>query len=223
MKDDKLEKEFEEYFKGANTPNGITADAKKYVKPKTAFLPKFVKLASVAASFALVFAVAVAIVLKRNVDSVPTEPQVGYYTDADLDLQKTSAYAVYDLHPSLAFIQNLAVSSNASVDGCTAGYRDGKLTLVKADVNLLANLCRDETTVYVEFTDETAVYAELADYADGSKGSYGGINYYLTSGTAENGEPRYRLHAYYGGVKYYFDVRSTDRNAYEKYLRMIKN
>ena len=32
MKDDKLEKEFEEYFKGVNTPDNITGDAKKYVR-----------------------------------------------------------------------------------------------------------------------------------------------------------------------------------------------
>ncbi len=39
MKDDKLEKEFEEYFKGVNTPDNITGDAKKYVRTEKRAMP----------------------------------------------------------------------------------------------------------------------------------------------------------------------------------------
>ena len=41
MKDQRLEKEFEEYFKGINTPDDITEGAKKYVKPKNKFFHFF--------------------------------------------------------------------------------------------------------------------------------------------------------------------------------------
>ena len=47
MKDKRLEKEFGEYFKGVQTPEGITDGAKKYVKPKRTFLPKFIKYSAV--------------------------------------------------------------------------------------------------------------------------------------------------------------------------------
>ena len=64
MKDEKLEKQFEEYFKGASLPSGITDDAKKHVKAKRPALPRFVKFASVAASFIIVFVTSVVLTLK---------------------------------------------------------------------------------------------------------------------------------------------------------------
>ena len=66
MKDNRLEKEFDEYFKGVSQSNDITADAKKFVKPRRKIMPKFLKFASIAASFVLVFAVALTFILKND-------------------------------------------------------------------------------------------------------------------------------------------------------------
>lgn len=240
MKDERLEKEFEEYFKGVNTPGNIIGDAKNLVRRRRKVLPKFVKFASIAASVVLVFAVALTIVLKSDFNrgdssappaadssqgnspnGVPDNNGFKYYTDAQLSTRIADAYSISSLNKSLKFIENFAIASNASVNSCEAGYTDGKLTLAKANVSILSGLSRDETTVYVEFTEEKLVYDGLADYYKGSKSYYRGAEYYLTRTTAENGEPNFKLHVSYRGVKYYFDVISSDVRAYEKYLDLI--
>ena len=238
MKDERLEKEFEEYFKGVNTPGNIIGDAKNLVRRRRNIWPKVVKFASIAASFVLVFAVALTIVLKSDFNkggdsTTPSGPPQGvtpspvpdddfkYYTDATLSTESTNAYSLSSLNESLRFIENFAIAANASVNYCEAAYTDGKLTLARADVSLLNGFSRDETKIYVEFTDEKLIYSELADYYKGNKSYYRGAEYYLTQTTAENGEPNFKLHVSYGGVKYYFDVISSDLKAYEKYLKMI--
>ena len=219
MKDERLEREFEEYFKGVKPPDNITGDAKKFVKPKQKFLPKFVKFASIAASFVLVFAVALTIVLKTNFNKDGNGFKT--YTDADLTYTNANAYSVSSLDGSLKFIENFAFASNVGVEFCEAGYRDGKLALAKAQIRVLDGLVRDETQIYVEFTDEKLIYKGLSEYYDGDKKDYRGAEYYLTVGTAENGEPQFKLHVNYEGVKYYFNVISSDENAYLKYLKLI--
>ena len=243
MKDERLEKEFDEYFKGANISNDIIADAKKSVKPKRRILPRILKFASVAASIVLVFAVAVTFMARvdwgglfpdggmSNTGSSPsppsdgnddgTDPKFELYTDSDLIQSNQNAYTVASLHSSLKFIENFAYNYNSTVETCKAGYKDGNLALVTAEVSILSELNRDETTVFVEFTDVNLIYAELADYYCGNTYKYHGAQYYLTTTQAENGEPEYKLHVLFGGVKYYFSVRSSEVNAYRKYLDII--
>ena len=247
MKDERLEKEFDEYFKGLNISDDITADAKKSVEVKRRTMPKFLKFASIAASIVLVFAVSLAVIFNSDFNkasfdgnsssnesnapggSAPDheDPSCGdsgrfeLYTDSDLVQSDISAYTLSSLDKSLKFIENFAVADNASVNTCKAGYRDGKLALVKAEVNISSGLSRDETTVYVEFTDSNTVYSELAEYYDGYTYYYYGAQYYLTRTTAENGEPEFKLHILHRGVKYYFNVHSSDFRAYEKYLDLI--
>ena len=252
MKDNRLEKEFEEYFKGVNTLSDITADAKKSVKPKRAIMPRIVKFASIAASFVLVFAVAIAVILKTDFnkagdkepsdgngqyggapdgegnapsDSDPSSGAVQFelYTDGELEQRDSSAYSLSSLDSSLKLIENFALAKNANVVTCKTGYRDGKLALVTAEVNILNGLTRDETTIFVEFTDTNSIYSELADYYKGTVYYYGyyGYEYYLTETIGENGEPEFKLHILYRGVKYYFKVQSPDEKAYEKYLKMV--
>ena len=265
MKDNRLEEEFDEYFKGVNIPDDITADAKKSVKVKRSIMPKFTKFLSVAASIVLVFAVSLAVILKtdfnRVSDNNPSNgntsdnnegnvsdnnppdggPAVGdsdtnnpssddssssavkyrYYSDSDLEESDSDAYSLASLDPSLRLIESFAYAGNASVETCTAGYMDGKLALVKAQISILYGLNRDETTVYVEFTDTNLIYSGLKDYYDGKTGNYYGAQYYLTRATAQNGEPEFKLHILYKGVKYYFDVHSSEVAAYEKYLKLV--
>ena len=270
MKDERLEKEFEEYFKGVNISDDITADAKKSVGAKRKIMPKIVKFASIAASIVLVFAVSLAVILKTdfnraqvngsmsssghapdkdsdNADapgstapdlpgdgeaSAPTPPQgdkpsgggaVGFelYTDSDLVQNDANAYSVSSLNSSLKFIEKFALADNASVNTCKASYMGGKLVLVKTEVSISNGLNRDETTIYVEFTKEKLVYSKLTEYYEGKISYYYGAEYYLTRTTTENGEPEFKLHILYNGVKYYFNVHSSDQRAYQKYLDLI--
>ena len=254
MKDDRLEKEFEEYFKGVNISNDIIADAKQSVKPKRRILPKIMKFASVAASIVLVFAVAITVMTRVDLSamfpdsgmtnsgnssgSLPpnhdgdsdTKPDIPdessrfeLYTDSDLVQSYQNAYTVSSLNSSLKFIENLAYSYNSTVEACNAGYKDGKLALVTAEISILRGLNRDETTVYVEFTDKLQIYKELEDYYDGRVQTYRGIKYFLTSTRAENGEPEFKLHISYHGIKYYFSVHSSDISVCQKYLELVIN
>ncbi|MCH5147861.1 MAG: hypothetical protein J1G05_00670 [Clostridiales bacterium] len=247
MKDDRLEKKFDEYFDGVNISNDIIADAKASISPKRKILPKIMKFASIAASIVLVFAVAIAVMIRidlsglvpdngmasgGNTQGTPPDDAPGgappsgaspfeLYTDSDLVQSYQSAYSISSLNSSLKFIENLAYSYNSTVETCNAGYKDGKLALVTAEVSILSGFNRDETTVFVEFTDEKVIYSGLADYYDGKVYNYYDAQYYLTKTTAQNGEPEFKLYISYRGVKYYFSVRSTDIRAYGKYLNLV--
>lgn len=225
MKDEKLEQEFEEYFQGINTPDNITADAKKYVKRKSRFMPQFLKFASVAASFVLVFALSLVFFFNRqksdgNEYDRPTAPSaVGVYGDERLTAKSADAYTVATIEPSLKIIQNLAYSYYSSVTGCNAYYMDEELALVSADVTLISNSHRHESTIYVEFAEE--VYSPLKEYLDGAEKHYKGLTYFITEQFAENGEPLFKLYVIKDGVKYYFNITSSDESAYTKYLDML--
>ena len=244
MKDNDLEKQFDEYFKGVNISNDIVADAKKPVEHKRKAMPRIVRFASIAASIVLVFAVALTVILKTDFNKVAPGNSVGdsgasgdstgspdvsegdaslvsYYTDSDLEKSDANANSISKLNSSLKIIENFAMASNANVESCKAAYKDDKLALVIAKVNILNGLNRDETTVFVEFTEKNTVYGELADYYEPSVRYFDGNEYYLTQTVGENGEPEFRLHISYGGVKYYFNVHSSDKYAYEKYLYMV--
>ena len=73
MKDNNLEKQFDEYFKGVNIADDITADAKKSVERKRKTMPKILKFASIAASIVLVFAVALTVILKTDFNKASSE------------------------------------------------------------------------------------------------------------------------------------------------------
>ncbi len=228
MKDKKLEEKFGEYFKGVNTPDNITDDAKKYAVRKRAVLPKIVKFASVAASFVLVFTAALIIILRGGItppekggDSAVPPPALVTYGNGELEYREANAYAASDLELSLYFIRNLAVASNAGVNEMTAGYGADGLALVKADACLFNGLLRHDTKIFVEFTEENTVHEELEDYRHGVVYEYRGVTYRLTRTIAENGEPEQKLYFLYQGVKYYFNVTSADEYAHLRYLEMI--
>lgn len=230
MKDKRLEKEFDEYFKGVSTPDNITADAKKFVKPKNSFMPKLLKLASVMASCVLVITLTVIIFVNNPSVAPPngsqppasgdiTAPAPACYYDTELTLKDADAYALTD-NRRLKLISKLAHSDNASVSDCVSYYSGEELVLFSAKVDMLYSLTRYESEVYIEFVSDK-VYAPLKDYAEGAKGNYRGVEYYITQTTAENGEPQFKLCAVYKGVKYYFDIISSDEQAYMKYLEFV--
>lgn len=98
---------------------------------------------------------------------------------------------------------------------------NGEVALVKADLTSINNLSRDETRIFVEFTEKNFVYSELVNYRSGEKKTYRGVEYYITQKIGDNGEPQFKIYFYYNGVKYYFDIQSTDENVYLRYLQLV--
>lgn len=225
MKDEKLEKQFEEYFKGASLPSGITDDAKKHVKAKKPALPRFVKFASLAASFIIVFVTAVVLTLKftspPDVPDSPSSAQITTYGDEALNFRRENAKYITELSQSLKPIEHFARKDNAIINDCYSAYSDEKLTFVAADVSSVEGLTRYEAKIYVEFTDLNTVYSPLEEYFTGAEGVYRGAEYRLIRAVSENGEPVNKLYVSYGNAKYYVNVTSSDKDAYKKYLELI--
>ncbi len=229
MKDERLEQEFGEYFKGVETPDNITEKAKKQASVKRTATRGYLKYLSIAASSVLVCAVALALIFNSRTNfnagtEAPDPPQSGStdgtYADSDLVWESENAYAVSYLDPALALIENFAYADNARVSACNAAYLDGELAAVYAEITYLAT-ARDDTEIVVEFTDDQLVYEPMTEYLSGTVHYYNGYEYYLTAYTAENGEPGFKLYVSVGGVKYYFNVRSSDEESYIKYLKLI--
>lgn len=223
MKDQRLEKEFGEYFKGVNTPDDITADAKKYVKPGTSFMPKFLKFASVAASCVLVVTVAVLLLtrdsFKNDSPSSDVAESAPLYYDADITAVDADAYSLPN-KPSFKFITRLASYGGAHVSDCVTYYSENELVLFNAEVEMLYGLNRYDAEMYIEFTPDKT-YAPLKDYTEGEKSYYRGAEYYVTQTVADNGEPEFKLYVSYNGLKCYFDITSSDEQAYMKYLEIV--
>ena len=248
MKDKKLEQQFNEYFDGIEVPANLAEDAKKFVKKpeKSSVLPRFLKIASVAASFIVCFAVIFALVLRFNPpvgetnkgdgtasedSNRPVPPSSGdngadepsasdpaYYGTDDITFAYTDPYTISGGKTPLKFIEALALADNAYVTAQTATFEDGSEAFAYAEVTLISGV-RDETKIYVEFTD--GVYEELKAYREGEKINYGGITFYLTQETDDYGEPVSKVFTQKGGVKYYFAVTSSDTQSYIKYLQLI--
>lgn len=232
MKDKRIEEQFKGYFEGVEIPelpNDIAADAKKSVKRHETRLPRLVKIASIAASFVLVFAVAAVLIARAdfsavlpgdaNQGDVSGAPTVSTYDASALRFDEENAYTLSKIDKSLTFIENLAYKSNADVKSAyTSHFADGKTAFVYAEVTLISG-ARYDAEVFVEFTEQT--FEPLKSYADGTAGTYRGISYYLTREVAENGEPVNKLLAEKNGVKYYFYVQSSDENSYIKCLDLI--
>lgn len=223
MKDKKLEELFNGYFEGTDTPDiSITEDAKKFVK-KPSVLPRFAKIASIAASAALCVTAAVLITVYSLPVSAPPAadaPDGGEtYHDGELLTESVSAYSLSKIDPSLKFIERLSFSPNANVAVSKAEFTDGGLAFVRAKAEFVTTI-RYDAEVFVEFTDKT--YSPLSGYGDGEAGYYRGMEYALTREVAENGEPINKLFVESGGVKYYFNVISSDPYAYIACLQLLK-
>ncbi len=238
MKDKRLEEQFKGYFEGVDIPelpNNIVADAKKSAKRRDTRLPRFAKIASIAASFVLVFAVAAVLIARTDFSVVQPEGgnQTGsagapptastYNNTALLDPVDKDAYDISaddDNYKSLKFLKTLAYKPNAEVETLqTYNFKDsGEIAHVKAEVTIISGV-RYDATVYVEFAEET--FDDVKDYSDGAKGTYRGLSYRLTRETAENGEPVNKLFVEKDGVKYYFNIQSSDENSYIKCLELL--
>lgn len=220
MKDKKLEEQFNEYFDGVKVPENITEDAKKYVN-KPAGLPRFVKTASIAASFLLCFVVAVALILNSPSPAAPESPDspaANYYEENEIYYSSVNAYAASKLKPELRFIERLAFSDRADVKLKCADFENGETAFVLAEVVYVDGV-RDDTEIYVEYTN--GVFSPLKDYQKGEEIYYGGSTFRLTQEYDESGEPVSKVYAQKNGIKYYFSVTSSNTQSYQKYLKFI--
>lgn len=233
MKDKRLEEQFRGYFEGVEIPelpNNIVADAKKSVKRRDTRLPRFAKIASIAASFVLVFAVAAVLIARADFSvvlpdgahggSTGSSPSASTYGDnALLEPKQIDAYTLSSVDNNLKFIENLAYRTNADVETVeTSQFKDGKTAFTYAKVTLISG-ARYDAEIYVEYAEQT--YEPLKSYTEGASGNYRGLKYKLTKETAENGEPVNKLLVEKDGVKYYFYVQSSDENSYTKCLELL--
>lgn len=221
MKNDNLERQFNEYFNGVNLPDDITADAKNHVKKPFRF-NGFLKFASVAASIVLVCVISVA-VMTSGILGTPQTPEsfITTYDVGNLTCVAADGYGISKLNSSLKIIQNFALADNATVNDCKTYYSDENLTLAYADVSILKGITRQDAKIYIEFTPENEVYEPLKDFTEGTKRYYYNNYYRYNFEYAENGEPVTYIYLYLNEVKYYFEVNSSDSNAYFDYLNMI--
>lgn len=226
MKDERLEQQFKEYFDGVDVPelpNNIVADAKKSVKRRESRLPRFAKIASIAASFVLVFAVAAVVIARTDFSAfapdAPGASQIKTYGVADVEHTERSAYELSSFDKSLKFVENLAYLPQADVKtAVTYNFAGGEKAFAYAEVTLISG-ARYDAEIYVEFAQDT--FEPLKDYAGGTSGTYLGISYRLTKEIADNGEPVNKLLVERGGVKYYFNVQSSDENSYLKCIELL--
>ena len=235
MKDKRLEEQFKGYFDGVEIPelpNNIVADAKKSVKRRDTRLPRFAKIASIAASFVLVFAVAAVLIARADFSVVQPDspnqggaagaPSASTYTASELRFDEENAYTLSKVDKSLTFIENLAYKSNAEVTGAyTSHFANEETAFAYAEVTLISG-ARYDAQIFVEYTEQT--FEPLKDYANYSAGTYRGVSYRLNNDElADNGEPVNKLYIETNGVKYYFTVQSSDKNSYKKCIDLLLN
>ena len=232
MKDKRLEEQFKEYFEGVTPPelpNNIVADAKKSVKRRDSRLPRFAKIASIAASFVLVFAVAAVLIARADFSAIIPDhsednssggsAEIKTYSVSELRYDEENVYDLSATNKNLKFIETLAYMNNAEVSKVyTSHFADEDTAHVYAEATYVAS-ARYDMQIFVEFSDKT--FEPLNEHSEGTAGNYRGISYYLTQEVAENGEPVNKLLAVKGGVKYYFTVQSSDENSYIKCLEML--
>ena len=238
MKDKRLEEQFKGYFEGVEIPelpNNIVADAKKSVKKRDTRLPRFAKIASIAASFVLVFAVAAVLIARADFSVVSPEggnqggssnapSTASTYNDTALldpiDKDVYSLSANDDNYKSLKFLKTLAYKPNAEVETLqTYNFKDGgDIAHAYAEVTIISG-ARYDAQIFVEYSEQT--FEPLKDYSDGTADTYRGVSYRLTRETAENGEPLNKLYIERGGVKYYFNIQSSDENSYKKCIDLL--
>lgn len=226
MADFNLNDEFDKYFKGVKLPENITADAKKVGKVKKSYSSTFAKFASIAASLILACVVGISLMInylpKLN-NGQGANMSITTYDDSSLRAANASVHTLSKINKSLKFIEDYSFKKGWGVSNANVFAYEGKIALVSAYLTTRNNLSREETQVFVEFTQENFVYSQLADYKKGESKNYNGIEYYMTTFIGDNGEPTNRIYLYLNSVKYYFNIQSPNSNVHIKYLREIIN
>ena len=230
MDDKNLQSEFDGYFKGANLPENITADAKAQVKPRKRDIRKwFLRLAPVAAAIVLIVALSVVFINRFESSIAPGSDgnfsesngdRYTYYSSAELSqpvlMDPYSAKGV----KGLKFAEELYDSPNSTIN-LTAFYQGENLVLTKAEMSFLHNGYRHDAVLYVEFTEEYYCFDELKDYFEGNERYYLGYDCILTE-KYDEGENVYMLYTQASGVKYYLSVMTSEPEGYRAYFNFFE-
>ena len=233
MDNKRLQTEFDEYFKGADLPANITADAKAQVKPRRRDIRKwFLRLAPVAAAFVLIIAASVAFV-NRFAPNDKGDANSSGGTDKDEATSKYSYYSIDGLTnrrmdpyssttvKGLEFTKELAYSANSNV-ALTVFYEKENIKLAKAEISLLHNSYRHDVVLYAEYTDEYECFEDLKGYLTGAERYYRGQDY-IYNENFDDGENVYMIYTYTGGIKYYLSVITSEPYGYLTYFDFLKN
>lgn len=232
MDDKRLQTEFDEYFKGAELPANITADAKAQVKPRRRDIRKwFLRLAPVAAAFVLIIAASVAFMNRFSPNGVgdsdsnndnkgDATSKYHYYSIDGLKGGRVDPYSSTTIK-GLEFAKELAFSANSDIE-LTVFYEKENIKLAKAEISLLHNGYRHDAVLYAEYTDEYECFEELEDYLTGKEQYYHGYSY-IYNQKYDEGENAYMIYMYTGEVKYYLSVMTSEPYGYLTYFDFLKN
>lgn len=219
MDDKRLQSEFDSYFKGAQLPDNMTADAKAQVKPRKRESLKWIfRLAPVAAAFVVIVAISIGLYSNFNSENYPAQSNTYYI--ASLNSGQIDPYSAGKIE-GLEFAARLAYTSNANVY-VTAYYDDDTMYIAEAEITLLHNGYRHDTVLYAEFTDDDLYCEELKDFREGSHRYYRGYDYILNT-SYDEGENVYTVYLNTGKVKYYLSVMTAEEYGYEIYLKFLEN
>lgn len=223
--DKKLKEEFDEYFKGVNLPDNLTADAKTHVKKHNKISFKWVyALAPIAVAAVLIIGYAAYMNLIPGSGSSPMdgkdENTAGdYYSSQSLakeNLDINAASAMVGLEFTKAFEYN----RNVYADLFAYRSADSEIKFVEAAVTVLHYGYRHDAVIIAEFADKCL--EDKRDFLEGEEKSYMGNSYIYNSGY-DNGEPVHRIYTVYKNVKYYISVTTSEQAGYLVYLNLIYN
>ncbi len=235
MDDKRLQNEFDGYFRGAELPENLTADAKAQIKPrkKRGSVKWFLRLTPVAAL--LVAVVTAATVLSprylpggntvggdgsfgdHSAGSTPPGAGYEYYSLSELAERDVDPYET--VTRGLEFARTFAFAKNADVS-VTEYSKNDTVRIARADVALVNNGFRHDAVIYAEYTDGDARCRNLLEYADGEENYYRGTEYILNT-EYDNGENVYKLFIDAGTVKYYLRIKTSQSLGYTYYFDIL--
>lgn len=216
MDDRELKTEFDGYFKGAELPPGLAADAIASGKGKKGPKFKWVWIPSAAAFAVLAVAGAISLFMRAN---SPAAPEYGFYTAENLVTKQVNVLT--DAPAGLGFAQKSAQNGAALVEVYCC-YDGDNLVFSHAEMGFMHNGYRHDAEIYAEYTDRYTVYEEFRDYLEGDAYVYEGQDY-IMSISDKDGENVYKIFAYLpqSGIKYYISIMTAEPNGQKVYWDLI--
>lgn len=248
-RDEQIERAFDEYFDGVTPPGANVLDEAKNLMERNKRRQKIIKRTmAITAGVACVCLCTVGIIYAPFIggnkadgnnspsaanpgqagnlgpsaadpgqsDSIDNSSSGNRYPDAGLSTVSLNLYDT-DLQ-GIKFLKTLDIADNFEVTDFTGHYNGKSLSYVSANVQGFADGYRHDVTVYAEYSTGTC---DLFDeYFDGDTEYYDNLRCYVSSALI-NGEYVKKVFTEKRGVKYYFEVTSSDPAAYAGYLYLI--
>lgn len=224
-KDDMLEKKFSEYFDSVDLPDGVTDDAKQYMRNRGKPRRKFsfaVKLASLFACAVIVTVGAVEIGMSVNQQRINNANTTVYYDDVNLNKTVAEANTLAQ-DERLNFLDTFIDADNMTMNCMTYRSTDnGELLLVKTELQLLTGNSREDTVIYAELSDNK-FYAPLKEYRNLSAVATSYNYEYSYTSSITNGEYTTKAYLEINGTRYYIQTRSHEKDTHLKYISILIN